>query len=285
MIRTDVIDLIVKLALREDVGRGDISSSALLDRTKHIRADIEAHENGVLCGIEIVESVFRHVDENIRFLPVAKDGESVEKDREIAYIEGSALSILIAERTALNFLGHLSGISTLTRQYVDKIKGTRAQILDTRKTTPNLRVLEKYAVVTGGGVNHRMGLFDQGLIKDNHLRILKDTPIPVIVANVKKSVLKNTLIGLEVKNLKELAEAMKSKLDYILLDNMSPELVKEAVAMREKMPPKSRPLFEVSGGVNLETVRTYAETGIERISIGVLTHSSRWLDLSLDIVG
>ena len=280
---TEIIDLIVKFALREDVGHGDITSPSVLGGTRHVRAAIQAKESGILCGIEVAERVFRHVDDKLRFLPVAKDGEMLEKGREIAYIDGSAASILIAERTALNFLGHLSGIATLTKQYVDKIKGTRAQILDTRKTTPNLRILEKYAVLTGGGANHRMGLYDQVLIKDNHLRILKDELIPAIVANAKKTVQKNTVVGLEVKNLKEFAEALKSKADYVLLDNMKPETIKEAVSMRQKA--GSKLWLEVSGGVTLDTVLSYAETGVERISIGALTHSALWLDISLDIVG
>ena len=281
---TDVIDLIVKYALREDVGRGDITSAGVLGPSqRHIKAALLAKETGILCGMDVAERVFRHVDANLRFLPVATDGETVEEDRELAYIDGNASSILIGERAALNFLGHLSGIATLTRRYVDKVKGTRAQILDTRKTTPNLRILEKYAVLTGGGANHRMGLYDQVLIKDNHLRILKDTPIPVIVANAKKALQKSSVVGLEVKNLKEFAEALKTPLDYILLDNMMPDLIKEAVSMRQKA--GSKIWLEVSGGVDLDTVRSYAETGVERISVGALTHSAIWLDVSLDIVG
>lgn len=283
MLLPDVVDLIVKLALREDVGRKDLTSSALLPESKHIRAEIEAGQDGVLCGIQIAERVFRHVDENIRFLPVAEDGTALEPGREVAYIEGPAVSILVAERTALNFLGHLSGISTLTRKFVDKVKGTRAAILDTRKTTPNLRLLEKYAVVTGGGTNHRTGLYDQVLIKDNHLRILKDQSIPAIVETARAAVLKNTVVGIEVKNLKELAEALKTKADYILLDNMDTATVREAVRARDKA--KSKAQLEVSGGIRLENVREYADAGVERISIGALTHSAPWLDLSLDIVG
>ncbi len=282
MLRTDVTDLIVKLALREDVGSKDITSSSIIPKNLHIKADIEVQENGVLCGIEIAERVFRHVDENLRFLPVASDGEAVEKGREIAYVEGSAASILIAERTALNFLSHLSGIATLTRAFVDKVKGTEAKILDTRKTTPNLRVLEKYAVTTGGGVNHRMGLYDQVLIKDNHLRILRKQSITSIVAAAKYQSLKKTVIGIEVKNPKELAEALKSKVDYILLDNMPVELVRECVALRKQV--GSRIPFEVSGGVRLDNVRAYAEAGVERISVGALTHGAPSLDISLDIV-
>lgn len=287
MQRADVLDLIVKLALREDIGRGDITTSALITPSKKIRALIQAKATGVLCGMEIAESVFRHLDANLRFLPTAKDGEILEPGRELGFITGSAQSILMGERTALNFLGQLSGISTLTRQYVDKVKGTKAQILDTRKTTPNLRILEKMAVATGGGVNHRMGLYDQVLIKDNHLRILKDESISSIMTRARKGTLKNVLIGLEVKNLKELGEALKTAADYILLDNMSLEMIREAVRMRGqiKFTGKNKmPLYEVSGGVSLDTVRGLAETGVERISIGALTHSAPWLDVSLDIV-
>ncbi len=283
MIWPDVVDLTVKLALREDVGRKDITTAALVGDNLHIRAELEAKEAGVLCGIEVAERVFRHVDENLRFLPVAKDGEELDPLREIAYIDGSALSILVAERTALNFIGHLSGIATLTRRFVEKVQGTKAKIMDTRKTTPNLRLLEKYAVTTGGGVNHRSGLYDQVLIKDNHLRILKDRSIPELVRAVRENILQKTIIGIEVKNLKELAEALKTRVHYVLLDNMSLETVKEAVRMRQKADPKIE--LEVSGGIRLENVRDYALTGVERISVGALTHSAPSLDVALDIVG
>ena len=283
MLRAEVIDLIVKLALREDVGRKDITTSGIIPRAKHIHAEIEAREPGVLFGIEVAEKVFRAVDENLRFLPVAVDGEILEKGRAIAYIDGSAASILIAERTALNFLGHLSGIATHTSRFLDKVRGTGVKILDTRKTTPNLRLLEKWAVAAGGGANHRMGLYDQVLIKDNHLLVLKEMSITAILSEVRQTTLKNTVIGIEVKNLKELAEALKGKPNYILLDNMKPALVKEAVALRQKL--QATVPFEVSGGVTLDNVREYAETGVERISVGELTHSAPWLDISLDITG
>ncbi len=277
------IDPLVRAALREDIGTRDITSAALIPKNLHIKADIEFHEDGLLCGIEVAERVFRLVDGDIRFLPVAKDGERIASGREIAYIEGSALSILVAERTALNFLARLSGIATLTRQYVDKIAGTKARILDTRKTTPGLRLFEKYAVRMGGGTNHRTGLHDQVLIKDNHLRILRSETIPAVVAKVKKSVLKKTVVGVEVKNLKELGEALKTPADYILLDNMDTAMIREAVSMRGKSGFKGE--FEVSGGVRLENVRDYAETGVERISVGRLTHGAPSVDVSLDIVG
>lgn len=281
MISDYVADLIVKLALREDIGAKDLTS-ALLPR-RAVKADIEFGEEGVLCGIEIAERVFRHVDSDLRFLPVAKDGEWIEKGREVAYIEGQAASVLAAERTALNFIGHLSGIASLTKKFVDLTAGTRAQILDTRKTTPNLRGLEKYAVRCGGGTNHRKGLFDQVLIKDNHLKILRAESIPSVVARAKKVSLKKTVIGVEVKNAAELKAALKSQADYILLDNMDLESIRQAVELRKEAGVKTA--YEVSGGVSLETVRAIAETGIERISVGTLTHSAPSLNVSLDIVG
>ena len=283
MLRTNVIDLIVKLALREDVGSRDVTTSAIIPKNAHVKAGIQAKAPGILCGIEIAELVFRYVDENLRFLPVGKDGDTLEPGQEIAYIEGSAASVLIAERTALNFLSHLSGIATLTRKFVDRVKGTKVLILDTRKTTPNLRVLEKYAVKTGGGTNHRAGLYDQILIKDSHLKILREEKIVDIVARAKASALKNMPVGIEVKNLKELTEALKSKPSYILLDNMSPEMIKQCIQARTTA--ASKIPFEVSGGVNFDNVRSYADLGVERISIGGLTHAAPALDISLDILG
>lgn len=283
MLKASLIDPLVKIALKEDIGSKDITTSALVSRSLPIKADIEFKQAGVICGIEIAERVFRLIDENLRFLPVAKDGEWAEKGREVAYIEGSGASILIAERTALNFIGHLSGIATKTKAFVDKVKGTNAKIMDTRKTAPGLRIFEKYAVHIGGGTNHRFGLYDQVLIKDNHLRILRNEALLNIISRVKQSILKKTILGVEVKNMAELKEAMKSKADYILLDNMSVDMIREAVAHKKKI--NSKIELEVSGGVKLENVREYAETGVERISIGALTHAAPSIDVSLDIVG
>lgn len=281
--KISLIDPIVKAALREDVGSKDLTSSTLIARSRPIKADIAFEESGVLCGMAVAERVFRLVDENIRFLPVANDGEWIEKSREIAYLEGSGPSMLAAERVALNFLSHLSGVATLTRQFVEKVKGTPAKILDTRKTTPGLRLLEKAAVKMGGGVNHRMGLYDQMLIKDNHLKVLRHETLTAIVARARTGSQKKTIIGVEVKSLNELSEALKTTADYILLDNMSVDKVKEALELRKKSGSKVE--FEVSGGITLETVRAYAETGIERISVGALTHGAPSIDISLDIVG
>lgn len=283
MLKPYQIDPLVKIALKEDVGSKDITTSAIIPPLLKIKADIEFKQSGIVCGIEIAERVFRLVDENLRFLPVAKDGERAEINREVAYIEGLGASILIAERTALNFISHLSGIATKTREFVDKIKGTHARIMDTRKTTPGLRIFEKYAVAVGGGTNHRFGLYDQALIKDNHLRVLRNEPLLTIITNAKQAVLKKTIVGVEVKNISELKEAMKSKADYILLDNMSVETVREAISHKKKI--NSKIELEVSGGVNLSNVLDYAETGVERISVGALTHTAPSIDISLDIVG
>lgn len=283
MLKAAFIDPIVKAALKEDIGSKDITTMSIIPKTLKIKADIEAKETGILCGVEVAERVFRLVDDSCRFLPAGKDGDVLEKGREIAYIEGPAASILIAERTALNFLSHLSGIATKTRAFVDKIRGTNAVILDTRKTTPGLRVMEKYAVHVGGGKNHRFGLFDQVLIKDNHLRILQKRSISDVVADVKRQVLKKTIVGIEVKNLMEFQAALKTPVDYILLDNMQPETIRGAVNMRKRV--GSKVLLEVSGGINIDNVLEYAQTGVDRISVGGLTHSVKAVDIALDIVG
>src|SRR3989338_3841469 len=283
MLQTSQIDPLVKLALKEDVGSRDITTSSIIPKNLSVKADIEFKQSGVLCGIQIAERVFRLTDENLRFLPVARDGERIEKNREVASLEGSAAALLIAERTALNFLAHLSGVATRTREFVEKVKNTQANILDTRKTTPGLRLFEKYAVATGGGMNHRMGLYDQALIKDNHLRILRKEPIASAVSRLKSSVLKRTIIGVEVKNLMELKGALKAPVDYILLDNMKVEMVREAVNLRKRA--QSKVLFEASGGITIDNVLDYAETGVERISVGALTHHALSIDISLDIVG
>ena len=282
MLKIATIDPLIRQALKEDVGGKDITTSSIIPKDKLTKADIVFKEKGVLCGIEIAERVFRLVDERCCFLPVAKDGEMVEPGREVAYLEGHAASILVAERTALNFLSHLSGIATMTRHFVKKVSGAQAKIMDTRKTLPGLRALQKYAVACGGGVNHRMGLFDQVLIKDNHLRILRHEGIVRLVDEAKRSVLKKTVIGIEIKNLEELKEALKSKADYILLDNMTTAQVREAVNLRKRLGLSTA--FEVSGGINLENVSDYAQIGIERISIGRLTHAAPSIDLSLEIV-
>ncbi len=282
MLKPKLIDPIVKLALQEDIGAQDITTEPLIPKTTHIKADIEFEEAGVLCGIEVCERAFRLVNEDLRFLPVAADGEWIDPKREVAYIEGEGAAILMAERTALNLMSHLSGIATKTKAFVDKIKGTKAKIFETRKTTPGLRYFEKYAVRMGGGSNHRFGLYDQVLIKDNHLRILRKDSLETVVNKVRSQSLKKTIIGIEVKNLEEVKVALGTKVNYILLDNMPVEMVEKALELRQRA--KSQMEYEVSGGIHLGNVLSYAKTGIERISIGCITHSAPAINISLDIV-
>lgn len=295
--KSKIINL-VREALKEDIGSGDITTNSLIPKELKIKAVILSKEDGVICGLEVAEMVFNLLDQKVRFLPAVKDGAQISKGQEVAYLEGSAKGILTGERTALNFLSRLSGISTLTNQFVEKVANYKAKIFDTRKTTPNLRYLEKYAVKTGGGFNHRFGLYDQVLIKENHLSVLnKGNIIPQVINLARKKVQKNIKIEIEVQNLEEFNQALKSQPDIIMLDNMNEEEIKEAVKIRDKsLPYKDRKdypvdksginlFIEVSGGVNLENVEKIASTGVDIISVGALTHSAKSLDFSLDVIG
>jgi nicotinate-nucleotide pyrophosphorylase (carboxylating) len=297
----------VKEVLKEDIGPADITTNALISRELKIKGVILAKEEGVICGIEVAELIFNILDPRIRFLPTIKDGAKIEKTQEVIYLEGPARGILAGERTALNFLAHLSGISTLTNQFVKKVANYKTKIYDTRKTTPNLRYLEKYAVRVGGGFNHRFGLYDQLLIKENHisafsvqrfdkLTISRNVPsavegrpasskeniIPALVNTARRKVQKNVKVEIEVQNLEEFKQAINSKPDIIMLDNMKLEEIKEAVSLRDKSGVKV--FIEVSGGLNLENVEKVASTGVDMISIGALTHSAKCLDFSLEVI-
>ncbi|MCA9396258.1 MAG: carboxylating nicotinate-nucleotide diphosphorylase [Candidatus Omnitrophica bacterium] len=274
------IDAFLKSAIQEDLGPRDLSSS-LIPPDTCIKADAIFKEQAVLCGLPIAERIFRIIDSNVRFLPVANEGELIERGRAVFYVEGDARSILSSERLALNILGRLSGIATITKQFVDKVSNTKAKILDTRKTTPLLRKLERYAVRTGGGTNHRFGLFDGVLIKDNHLATIRNTPAG-IVRLAKQRVTKNIPVGIEVKNLEDFESILHSEPHYILLDNFSTEQLAEAVEIRNKTNPLV--MLEASGGVNLETVEAIAATGVDRISIGFLTHSVKNIDISMNLI-
>ncbi len=272
-------------ALKEDVGSRDITSSALIPKGQLAKAEIVVRGEGVIAGLQVAEWVFGLTDAKIKFQPTIKDGQKVFPDKAIAFLEGPARGILAGERVALNFLGHLSGIATLTRAFVDKVKGTPAKILETRKTTPGLRLLEKYAVRVGGGVNHRMGLYDGVLIKENHLRLAGG--VLKAVALAKAAGQKNVPVEVEVTSLNEFRQAVASKADLILLDNMKLPEMQEAVRLRNAVArSKSAPklLLEVSGGVTLEIVRQIALTGVDRISVGALTHSAPSLNISLEIL-
>lgn len=286
------VDTIIRFALKEDIWTGDLTSQASVDRFFNMCSVILAREKGTVCGIDIVERVFTAVDYNLKFRPLVKDGEKIEPDQEIAFIEGEAQSILKGERTALNFLSFLSGVATKTRRMVDLVQGTGVKIYDTRKTIPLHRYLEKYAVTVGGGHNHRKGLWDMVLIKDNHLRAFSmqvkeddnKAVIREILKRVKKSVQKNIKIEIEAENLDECGYALDEGADVIMLDNMTPEKVKEAVNMRKAKGLEGKVLFEVSGGITEKNIRSYAETGADIISIGSLTASVEPVDFSLEAV-
>jgi nicotinate-nucleotide pyrophosphorylase (carboxylating) len=276
---------IIKRELKEDAGRGDITSQLLIAPKQRVRAVILAKEKGIACGLDVARQVFNVVDENIRFKPAVRDGRQVAKGAVLARLKGDARGILKAERTALNFLSHLSGVATTAFNFVQKVKPYRVKIMDTRKTTPGLRVLEKYAVRCGGGVNHRMGLWDGVLVKDNHLSAVSSQLSAVSFKeliekiNTKKPMFLK--IEVEVKNLQQFKKALSAGCDIIMLDNFSLKNIKEAVKMRNASG-RIMPKLEVSGGVSLNNVRKIAACGVERISIGELTHSARALDVALN---
>lgn len=263
-------------ALEEDIGPGDITTEALIPPEAKGRGEIIVKENLVLAGMDMARNVFHQVNPEISFSANHKDGSGLSPTTVIATISGPLASILTAERLALNLLQRLSGIATLTRKYVNKIEGTKARIVDTRKTTPLLRSLEKYAVRAGGGKNHRFGLFDGVLIKDNHIAAVGS--ISESVKRARKRAPHTLKIEVEVENLDQVKEALSAGVDIIMLDNMAIEAMKEAVNLIN-----GRAIVEASGGINLDNVRQVAETGVDLISVGAITHSARAMDISMDI--
>jgi nicotinate-nucleotide pyrophosphorylase (carboxylating) len=290
---------LIRAALDEDLGRaGDRTVQGIVEQRREARARIEARQPLVLAGLRLAAGVFDALDQNLRFEARARDGASVPPGATVALLHGCAGSILSGERTALNFLAHLSGIATLTRRFVEAIAGTRAQIRDTRKTTPLLRMLEKYAVRMGGGSNHRFGLFDAILIKENHIALAggvgaalarvraqlasleSDTPEMTAYESFHPPSAHVTVpVQIEVRNEAELREALRAGADAVLLDNVSPAEAARLVALVGQERPSC--VVEVSGGVTLATVRAYAEAGVDFISVGALTHSAPAADLSL----
>jgi nicotinate-nucleotide pyrophosphorylase (carboxylating) len=267
---------LIRLALSEDIGKGDLTSEALVGNDLSGKAVIVSKQEGILAGLDVAKLVFQLADSKIVFSAVKRDGVRIKKGDEVALILGRVKSILSAERTALNFLQRLSGIATLTAKYVEQIKGTKAKILDTRKTTPGLRILEKYAVKAGGGENHRMGLFDMILIKENHIKAAGEISDAIRKARLKY---RKKRIEVEVRNLNEVREAIQSVPDWIMLDNMKIQEMKKAVRMIRSAGPDIK--IEASGGINLRNVRRIALAGVDFISVGALTHSAPALDLSL----
>lgn len=276
----------VRSALKEDIGKNDITTFLFIPAGKLIKADLVAKEDCVVCGLDIAGLVFKIKDKNIKFTPKTKDGEFVRKGKVIARIQGKARPVLTAERVMLNYICFLSGVATKTRQYVNAIKPYKAKIVDTRKTIPGLRELEKYAVRVGGGLNHRMRLDEMILVKDNHLESVGGFPgVDKLLRN--QPLVRKYKIELEVKNLKELKEALILNPDVIMLDNMSIEEMKKGVLIRNKFAlskSSPKPELEASGGITLENIKKIASCGVDIISVGSLTHSVRSIDMSLEVL-
>jgi len=276
---TKYIHTIVSLALMEDLGAGDITTNALVPKNHKSSADIVVKSDGIICGLEFARQSFLRLNPNTRFQALVRDGQKAKAGTVIVRVHGSTRTLLTGERVALNFLSYLSAIATKTRAFVDAVKGYKTIILDTRKTTPMLRELERYGMRCGGGVNHRFNLAEMAMIKDNHRAFAAGKMGMVQMVDAIKAKSKG-LVELEVDNLKQLHEALHTKADIILLDNMTPAQTKKAVTLRNKA--KSKVLLEASGGIDLKNVRQYAAAGVERISVGGLTHSRQALDISLE---
>ena len=270
----------VHQALAEDLSHGDVTTSALFPTALRTTASIVAHQPMTVAGAAVAREVFLAVDPSVRILKTVKDGRSVKADTPVLVVHGDVRSLLMAERVAVNYLQQLSGIATLTTQFCAAVRGYPTRILDTRKTTPGLRALEKWAVALGGGKNHRFSLGDGVLIKDNHLAVLRSTGIDVAEACrlARANAPHGLRIEVEAKTLQEVKEALAGKADTILLDNMSPTQVRQAVALI-----KQRALVEVSGGMTLQTVAAMAQAGADFISVGALTHSAPAANLSMDL--
>ncbi|MDP2939067.1 MAG: carboxylating nicotinate-nucleotide diphosphorylase [Candidatus Omnitrophota bacterium] len=275
---------IIKFALKEDIGQGDITTNTLVPKKNNVKARIFSNEQAVVCGITIVRQVFKTLDKTVKFNSFYKEGSFVKPGKTIIQIKGKARAILTGERVALNFLSHLSGIATQTARFVNKIKPYKAKILDTRKTLPGLRQLEKYAVKCGGGFNHRIGLWDMVLIKNNHkIALSPHYKIQELISLARKRT-KNKRIEIEVGNLKEFKEALKAKPNIIMLDNMSLAQIKKAVNFLKLSHKKPDIKLEVSGNINLGNIREFAKTGVDFISVGSITHSVKAIDMSLRII-
>lgn len=295
-IECEKIDALIQLAIQEDIFTGDITTENLIPENLIVEGAFIAKESGVVAGLPVVEHFFSKLDKNVFFKQLVKEGVFIHKGETIAVVNGRSKGLLSGERIALNFLQRLSGIATLTAQFIERIKPLNTFIMDTRKTIPGWRYLEKYAVAVGGGVNHRMGLYDQVLIKDNHLDIIKnkvlfnisshDSIIEKAVSFLKQRIKKGILIEVETRTLEEVKNALAAGVDIILFDNMNIQLLNDAVKLVKEWKyneGKRPPLTEASGNITLENVHLVAQTGVDRISIGALTHSAMALDISLEI--
>jgi len=272
--RSPHVDRLIRTALEEDIGPGDVTTAATVAPGTLARAELVAKEEFLLAGIGVARRVFELLDEQVAFECLVEDGLAVKRGEVLAWLKGEAASLLQGERVALNLLQRLSGVATLTARFVKEAAGTGATIVDTRKTTPGLRALEKYAVRIGGGGNHRMALYDGVLIKENHVAAAGG--ITTAVTRARQHAPHTLKIEVEVRNLQEVTEALEAGADILLLDNMDLVQLRAAVELVG-----GRALTEASGGVNLDTVRTIAETGVDLISVGALTHSYRSVDISM----
>lgn len=269
-----VIDPILRRALEEDIGTGDVTTMATVEPGTPARAELVAKEDFILSGIHVARRVFHLLDADTAFEALIEDGQMVKRGEVMAWIKGDAAALLQGERVSLNLLQRMCGVATLTAEFVKQVEGTGAVIVDTRKTTPGLRVLEKYSVRMGGGGNHRMALYDAVLIKENHVAAAGG--ITAAVSRAKVSIPHTQKVEVEVRNQEEVAEALAAGADILLLDNMTTEELIAAVALVD-----GKAVTEASGGVNLESVRAIAETGVNLISVGALTHSYRAVDISM----
>ncbi len=284
---------IVQLAIKEDIGDGDITSKIFIPDGSETKGMLIAKEAGIVAGLPVAGYVLSQIDENLIFTTNIKDGSRVKKGTIIGSVKGLTLSLLSAERLVLNFLQRLSGIATATNRFAEKIKGYGTQIMDTRKTAPGWRYLEKYAVRVGGGINHRMGLYDQILIKDNHLKTMgsekENGAISRLVRTAREQIENGMLIEIEVEDLCQIKDVVDAGVDIILFDNMEPSKIREAVDIVKEIEKNQDAgtgkaiLTEASGNITIENVEEYADAGVDRISVGAITHSARVLDISFDI--
>ena len=276
------IDALISLSLEEDVGTGDATTLALAPECATLSAVFTAREDGVLAGVEVTQHLFKAIDPAVKLTPILNDGDPFKKGDKLAAIEGPARSVLTGERLALNIMQHMCGVASETSKYVKAIEGTKAKIYDTRKTKPGHRAIEKMAVKLGGGANHRQGLYDMILIKDNHLALANIASPAEAVKKARQS--SNLEIMVEVDTLEQFANVLPEEPEYVLLDNMGPEILKKAVKMADEYEATGgrRPQLEASGGINFETVTAIARSGVERISVGAITHSAPALDIGLD---
>ncbi len=272
------IDRIIKLALEEDIGPQDITTYNLVSSEKKGKGEFLCKSAGIIAGLQVCERVFALIEPNIDFIMYKKDGDIVKAGEIIATVSGGLRTLLTGERVALNFLQRMSGIATQTGHLADLIADKKAKLVDTRKTTPGMRILEKYAVRMGGGRNHRFGLFDGAMIKDNHIKAVGS--ITEAVRLLKHSLAHTIKIEVEAENIEQIREALTAGADIILLDNMTPAELKEAVSFIA-----GRALTEASGGINQDNIRAVADSGVDLISVGALTHSVKSLDISFNLVG